>query len=193
MGAPIAVCLGGLRGLLVDWDNPSFGLGCSLTLLHGASVRYKAHSRVQREECHLWALPPFSSSTSCILLFLFSFSVCMSVKLKLSRAFNRRVAHIWEGDYHFDGFAWMRCFMTVSERNVDAIFWEGTGYGSCLRLFCGDQTCVVFAVASSQRWDLALTPSLQGEARSWLLRYWPPLLCRSAVLASACDFQSPRL
>ena len=53
----IAVCLGGLRGLLVDWDNPSFGLGCSFTLLHGASVRYKAHSRVQREECHLWALP----------------------------------------------------------------------------------------------------------------------------------------
>ena len=39
----IAVCLGGLRGLLVDWDNPSFGLGCSFTLLHGASVRCKAH------------------------------------------------------------------------------------------------------------------------------------------------------
>ena len=65
----------GLRGLLVDWDNPSFGLGCSFALLHGASVRCKAHSRVQREECHLWALPPFSSSTSCIL---FYFSVCRS-------------------------------------------------------------------------------------------------------------------
>ena len=189
----IAVCLGGLRGLLVDWDNPSFGLGCSFTLLHGASVRYKAHSRVQREECHLWALPPFSSSTSCILLFLFSFSVCMSVKLKLSRAFNspgraylgRRLSLRWlclDEMFH-DRFRAKR----------RRYFFGSTGNGSRLRLFFGDQTCVVYAMASSQRWDLALTPSLQGEARSWLLRYWPPLLCRSAVLASACDFQSPRL
>jgi len=72
-GCGLLFVLGGLRGLLVDWDNPSFGLGCSFTLLHGASVRYKAHSRVQREECHLWALPPFTSSTSCILLLLFLF------------------------------------------------------------------------------------------------------------------------
>ena len=69
----IAVCLGGLRGLLVDWDNPSFGLGCSFTLLHGASVRYKAHSRVQREECHLWALPPFFVFDQLYITFLIFF------------------------------------------------------------------------------------------------------------------------
>ena len=138
-------------------------------------------SRVQREECHLWALPPFSSSTS------------MSVKLKLSRAFNspgranlgRRLSLRWlclDEMFH-DRFRAKR----------RRYFFGSTGNGSCLRLFFGDQTCVVYAMASSQRWDLALTPSLQGEARSWPLRYWPPLLCRSAVLASACDFQSPRL
>ena len=136
--------------------------------------------------------PPFFVFDQLYITFLiFFFSV--SVNLKLSRAFNssgranlgRRLSLRWlclDEMFH-DRFRAKR----------RRYFFGSTGNGSCLRLFFGDQTCVVYAMASSQRWDLALTPSLQGEARSWLLRHWPPLLCRSAVLASACDFQSPRL
>ena len=62
--------------------------------------------------------PPFFVFDQLYIILFFS----VSVKLKLSRAFNspgranlgRRLSLRW--------LAWMRCFMTVSERNVDAIF-----------------------------------------------------------------------
>ena len=46
--------------------------------------------------------PPFYVFDQLYITFLIFF-FSMSVKLKLSRAFNCRVAQIWEGDYHFDG------------------------------------------------------------------------------------------
>ena len=134
---------------------------------------------------------PFYVFDQLYITFLIFF-LSMSVKLKLSRAFNspgranlgRRLSLRWlclDEMFH-DRF-----------RAKRRRYFFGEKWMWVMEVVCGDQSCVVLAMASSQRWDLALTPSLQGEARSWLLRYWPPLLCRSAVLASACDFESPRL
>ena len=71
--------------------------------------------------------------------------------------------------------------MTVSERTVDGTFLEGNGSLVCAILRQPESRGVLQWLQFSQRWDLALTLLLQGEARSWLLRYWPPdpLLCRT--------------
>ena len=79
------------------------------------------------------------------LFFLFFFS--MSVQTKIQRGFlNWRFVRIWEGDYLFDGFAWIRCFMTVSERTVDVLFWRE--WKLVCAIFAATRVAWCFAMAS---------------------------------------------
>ena len=81
------------------------------------------------KERHLWAAPVLYFGL-VYLLFFFFFS--MSVQTKFQRGFlNWRFVRIWEGDYLFDGFAWIRCFMTVSKHDRHRV---------SVHLFCGIAT-----------------------------------------------------
>ena len=90
-----------------------------------------AHRRCvgKGKERHLWAASVLHFGL-VYLFFLFFFS--MSVQTKIQRGFlNWRFVRIWEGDYLFDGFAWIRCFMTVSKHDR---------HRGSVHLFCGIAT-----------------------------------------------------
>ena len=123
----LVVFLGTAWTMLVEWNNLGCGLCCSFTLLQVQPAQRRCVGK--GKERHLWAAPVLYFGL-VYLLFLFFFS--MSVQTKFQRGFlNWRFVRIWEGDYLFDGFAWIRCFMTVSERTVDGTFLEGNGSLVC--------------------------------------------------------------